>query len=117
MPQDNLKHKLAVEEAFLQACIARRVKVDATVEDLATFWRAREDTQLDATYQNGVYRGSLKVGRYPMQNLTLELGDAITRFTCESCGTWRIEGRRVQLTDALAPESTHEFTAFSGSRQ
>ena len=114
VPEDNLKNKLAVEESFLSACSARRVKLDATAEDLATFWRAREDSQLDATYEGGTYRGSLKVGQHPLQNLTLEFGDAIQRFECDSCGTRRIEGRRVQLTAALAPGSVHMFSASPG---
>lgn len=115
VPQDNLKNKLAVEEAFLEACSARHVKVNATAEDLVTFWRAREDTQLDATYEDGVYRGSLQVGRYPVQNLTLELGDQIGRFECPSCGATHIEGRRVQLLDMLGAQSTHAFTVRVGT--
>jgi hypothetical protein len=111
VPQDNLRHKLAVLEAFMQAAVARGVKLDVTVDELALFWRAREHSKLDVAYAGGVYSGTLQTGPYGVQGLTIEFGDPVTGFDCASCGGARIVGNRVVLDAQLLPDTVYSFTA------
>ena len=111
VPQDNLRNKLTVLEAFLQAAQTRGVKYDATVDEVAKFWRAREHSDLDVAYADGVYTGTLQLGAFPAQDLTLEFGEPITSFDCPSCGSVQIVERRVVLRAELTSNTAYAFTA------
>jgi peptidoglycan/xylan/chitin deacetylase (PgdA/CDA1 family) len=111
VPADNLRHKLAVVDAFLTACRARGLRVDLTLADVLEFWRAREATRLDVHYTGSAYTGSVHVGAHAIADLTLEFGDAIEAFRCQSCGEVTLARTRVVLRGPLAPHSSHAFEA------
>ena len=111
VPVDNLRHKLRVLEAMLRVAAMRGIKVDVTVDEVADFWRAREELRVNARYAGGQYGGTLEVGGFTAPNLTLEFGDEIRAFDCDSCGSVQIAGKRVVLRDAPSPESVHHFRA------
>lgn len=109
---DNLRYKLDVAGKFLAQCEARGIKIDLTMGELTTFWRAREATTIDATFDTEAgYQGHISVGAYPISALTLEFGDAIRNFSCETCGAAEIHGRRVILRGELTAGSQHVFSA------
>lgn len=110
--RDNLRYKLDTTAKFLDAARKRGVKIDATMGELAEFWRARESTVVDARYVSETgYEGTIAVGEHAMTNLTLELGDAIGSFSCATCGDFTVSGKRVLLRTTLAAGSKHTFSA------
>ena len=111
MPPENLRVKLDVLDAF----VGRALMLDLMarpLEEVGDFWRARLDTQIDATYDdaNG-YAGTLAVGKEPMKGLTLEFGDVVHEFTCSACGKSSVHGKRVVLTEDLPADTKASFTA------
>ncbi|MDO9017527.1 MAG: hypothetical protein Q7V43_11495 [Myxococcales bacterium] len=109
---ENIAVKLGVVDRLLDAASAAGLRTDVSVTALAAFWRARRDTQVDASYEPGRgYRGSITAGAESVAGFTLEFGDAIGEFACPDCGPTRVGGRRVTLLAALAPGRTVEFTA------
>ncbi len=83
-----------------------------SMEDFTGFWRAREQTAVEASYDDAAgYTGALTVGATPITGLTLEFGDAIKQFTCAACGAVHIEGKRVVLGSTLAAGLHAGFTA------
>lgn len=116
VPEDNLRHELSVLERFIEVRRERGVKLDATMTDIARFWRAREQVAVEARYVDGVYTGILRVGDHSVRDFTLEFGDAIDAFRCDTCGAAEIAGKRVVLRDELEPHSEHMFEAPVGLR-
>lgn len=115
--QDNLRYKIEGTSIFLDRTKARGVKMDMTLGEVGTFWRAREATSIDARYSAAAgYAGTLTTGEFPVTNLTLEFGDDISSFDCGSCGAASISGRRVTLTDTLPASTNFAFTAQPGVR-
>jgi hypothetical protein len=110
-PHDNVGVKIRALAKFLDQAAIEDVVV-RPFEDIGDFWRARLATELDASYDAGVYTGTLAPG--PLggpKGLTLEFGDAIKTFTCEHCGPTRIHGKRVVIGDGLPANSKATFTA------
>ena len=95
VPDNNLVNKLAVLERYLQAARARQVRVTDTLADVGEFWRAREETALDASYAGGRYDGTIATGAHQIQGLTLEFGDTIASFDCPACGAVQLSGKRI----------------------
>lgn len=89
------------------------MKLDATVDDLLDYWRAREDTDVDVHFDGSGYRGEIRVGRHPMKDLTLEFGDVIATFECEGCGVVTRAGKRMSLPGTLAANASYVFYAQS----
>ena len=109
---DNLKYKLDTTEHFLANCVARGIKIDMTMGEIGTFWRGREATDLVASYDaTSGYSGTLSVGGFSVENLTLEFGDVVKAFTCATCGSTEIHGRRVTILGALGAQTKHAFVA------
>jgi len=110
-PQDNVRNKLQVLERYIRACQARGVKVDATMGDIAEFWRAREELHVDAEYVSSRYQGSIAVGSHSVRDLTLEFGDRIRSFSGVSPSEVQIADRRVVLRGLLPPNRVYRFSA------
>jgi hypothetical protein len=115
-PPNNLQNKLAVLGRYLAWARERRVRMQDTIADVADFWRARQEANLDASYSAGRYSGTLTTGAHAPRNLTLEFGDVLSGFDCESCGGVAVNGKRVTLTGTLAPATSYEFTATVASQ-
>jgi hypothetical protein len=108
---ENLPNKMRGARRLLETA-SRRGAVLENIEDLAVFWRAREQVELDAYYETTTgYSGTLRTGELPVSNLTLEFGDTPTVFACPDCGEYQIAARRVVLRGPLAAGTTYAFTA------
>jgi hypothetical protein len=114
VPDTNVANKLTFLEGYLAAGSARRVKLDDTVADLAAFWRAREETSVDASYGRGGYDGTVTTGPHAARGLTLEFGDLITRFDCDACGPTAVNGKRVTILGTIAAGTSLQFHAAVG---
>ncbi len=80
------------------------------LETMGDFWRARLSASLEATYDDvHGYTGDLVIGSATAPGLTVQFGDALTRFDCAACGPVRIDGQRVVLTNAPAPHARLHF--------
>jgi hypothetical protein len=111
MPPENLRTKLDVLSAFVGRALALDL-VALPLEEVGDFWRARLDTQVDATYDTTTgYTGTLAVGNEPIKGLTLEFGDVVQAFTCSACGKTRVHGKRVVLTEELPAGAKASFAA------
>jgi hypothetical protein len=110
-PPNNLQNKLAVLARYLSAARSRGVRTQDTIADVAEFWRARQESSLEASYLAGRYTGTLTTGAHAPQNLTLEFGDVLARFDCGTCGVVELNGKRVTLAGTLAPATSYAFTA------
>lgn len=107
----NLPIKIKAINQILHFAQDEGLKID-TMEHIADFWRARESTDLSASYDpNTGYSGTLTTGEAPIQNLTLEFGDPFQTFVCEKCGTTRIVGNRVVIESSLPAHTSASFTA------
>ena len=106
----NLPSKVRAVDQFLGLAAARGIKT-VSVPRLVTDWRAREATDVDARYDNGLYRGALRTGRFAVRGLTLEFGDAVARFDCASCGPATVTGKRVVIAGPLSADTRFAFTA------
>jgi hypothetical protein len=111
MPPENLRVKLDALDTF----IGRALMLDLMarpLEEIGAFWRARLDTQTDATYDTATgYTGTVTVGKEPIKGLTLEFGDVVREFTCAACGKTSVHGKRVVLTDELPADTKASFVA------
>jgi hypothetical protein len=84
-----------------------------TMDTVLEWWRAREATEVTGKFSSSAgYTGTVTVGEFPMQRLTLEFGDTITSFSCEACGKSTIYGNRVVIEAQLAPKTVATFTAI-----
>ncbi len=82
------------------------------VETMGDFWRARLASALEESYDEAHgYSGDLTIGADTAPGLTLEFGDAVTRFDCAACGPARIAGQRVVLLNAPKPHARLHFVA------
>lgn len=111
MTAANLPNKM---EAARQLLIeARERGIPALgVDEVDAWWRGREATALDASYDSGSgYHGTLRTGDIAPVRFTLAFGDDIASFSCPTCGTYAIRGGRVTLAGPLAAHTTHAFTA------
>jgi hypothetical protein len=109
---ENLRIKLLAADRLLRSAEAAGARTDLTMEQLADFYRGRDATVVDASYDTSIgYRGTLHFGAVSVQNLTLEFGDVIHAFSCAACGPFEIAGNRVVLTSARGPNATATFTA------
>jgi hypothetical protein len=111
VPDTNLANKLTFLAGVLRAARLRGVKLTDTAADVADFWRAREETSVDASYAPGRYDGAITTGAHAARRLTLEFGDVISRFDCAACGSTQIAGKRVTLLETIAPGTTLPFSA------
>ena len=111
VPDTNLVNKLAVLERYLQTARGRNVRVTDTLADVGDFWRAREETTVDAWYATGRYGGTIATGAHAIAGLTLEFGDTIAGFACDTCGSVQLSGKRVTLTDTLPAGAVLSFNA------
>ncbi|CAN5545030.1 hypothetical protein BH11MYX1_BH11MYX1_24650 [soil metagenome] len=110
-PHDNVGVKIHALEQFLDEAALEDVVV-RSLEDIGDFWRARLETELDATYAAGRYTGTLAPGPLGApRDLTLEFGDAIKTFTCKSCGPTRIHGTRVVIVEGIPAHTEAAFSA------
>ncbi len=111
MPPENLRTKLDVLDAF----VGRALMLDLMsrpLEEVGDFWRARLDTQIDATYDTATgYEGTIAVGKEPVKGLTLEFGDVVREFTCAACGKASVHGKRVVMTEELPANAKASFVA------
>ena len=111
MPPENLRIKLDVLDTF----IGRALMLDLMprpMEEIGDFWRARLDTQIDATYDAATgYAGTVTVGKEPVKGLTLEFGDVVRDFNCGACGKAMVHGKRVVLVDELPADTKASFAA------
>jgi peptidoglycan/xylan/chitin deacetylase (PgdA/CDA1 family) len=111
LPPENLATKVDALRAFLDFAAAAGVMA-RPLDEMGDFWRARLDAALDATYDTATgYSGTLTVGRTSAAGLTLEFGDVIYDFSCAACGKFRVHGKRVVLSEALAAGTTATFVA------
>jgi peptidoglycan/xylan/chitin deacetylase (PgdA/CDA1 family) len=111
MPPENLRTKAEALASFLDRATAAGVPA-RPLEEVGDFWRARLDATLDATYDPASgYQGTLVIGPTSAPGLTLEFGDVILEFTCPACGEFRVHGKRVVLSAALASGTKVAFTA------
>lgn len=111
MPIENLGVKIGVLEKYFD-----RIKdldlVTRTMEEAGDFWRARSEATLDATFDSTRgYTGTLVVGNTTAPGLSLEFGDDIAQFSCETCGEVKIRGKRVTIVKALPPGTKVEFAS------
>ena len=112
VPQENIGVKMTAADRLLSLAEGAHIRTDVSTEVLADFWRGREGTAVDADFDSSRgYRGTVAVGALPVTGLTLEFGDNVTTFTCDTCGAYRIAGRRVVLTDTLPAGRRSAFTA------
>ena len=112
VPQSNIGVKFTAADRLLTLAEGAGIRTDLGVEAVADFWRGREGTSVDADYDSARgYRGTIVVGAVPVTGLTLEFGDAVTAFSCDTCGAYTLAGRRVVLRDALPPGRRATFTA------
>ena len=112
VPQSNIGVKFTAADRLLTMAEGAGIRTDLGIEAVADFWRGREGTNVDADYDSARgYRGTLVVGAVPVTGLTLEFGDAVTAFACDTCGAYTVSGRRVVLRDALPPGRRATFTA------
>ena len=112
MPETNQGVKFTAVDRLLTAAERMGVRTDLGVLEVSDFWRAREGVAFDATYDSAAgYRGSLTAGAVAVSDLTLEFGDNITAFTCDTCGAYAVSGRRVVLRGPIAPRVRSTFTA------
>ncbi|MFO0645364.1 MAG: MopE-related protein [Polyangiales bacterium] len=112
VPETNQGVKFTAVDRLLTMAERAGIRTDLGVPEVADFWRAREGVALDVSYDSAAgYRGSVTVGAYPVSNLTLEFGDAVTAFTCDTCGPYTITGRRVVLRGPIAARVRSTFTA------
>ncbi len=110
-PHDNVGVKIRALARFLDDAAIEDVTV-RSLEDIGDFWRARLETAVDASYDAGVYTGSVTPGKVASPaGLTLEFGDAIQSFTCEQCGPTRIHGKRVVIVNPVPVHTTAAFVA------
>jgi hypothetical protein len=113
VPDTNIVNKLAVLERYLAEARARQVRLTDTLADVGDFWRAREETTVDASYENGRYDGTVATGAHAIAGLTLEFGDTIARFDCAACGSSvLVSGKRVTLMDTVPARSVLSFSAW-----
>jgi len=111
LPEENLQTKVAAIGLLIDLAKAQHVRIEA-LDRVADFWRARDKTTLEATYDESFgYAGTIKVGPYPIANLTLEFGDMLRRFTCVGCNGFEIVGKRVVIRSTLKANGKFEFTA------
>lgn len=111
LPEANLQTKVAAVGSLIDLAKAQRMRIDA-LDRVADFWRARDKTTLEATYNESTgYAGTINVGAYPIANLTLEFGDMLGRFTCVACNDFEIVGKRVVIRSTLRANGKFEFTA------
>jgi|GEM_PF-915325 len=115
VPDNNIVNKLAVLRRYLQAARARQVRVSDTLAEVGDFWRAREETAVDASYASGRYQGTISTGAHQIQGLTLEFGDTIASFDCQACGAVQLAGKRVTMAGAVAAGAKLSFSASVGS--
>lgn len=107
---ENLPFKMLAVDRLLSAAGELNVLV-ASLDDMATFWRARRGTRIDARYTPGGYTGTVETGAYPIADLTLEFGDQIADFSCDGCGDTAVFGNRVVLAGPLPAGATFAFSA------
>ena len=55
-------NKLVVLGRYIQASQARGVRTTDTVDDIANFWRARDEASVNAWYTDGRYDGIVAIG-------------------------------------------------------
>ena len=111
LPEENLQTKVKATGSLIELAIAAHVRVEA-LDRVAEFWRARDKTTLDATYDEATgYSGTVSVGAYSVANLTLEFGDLLERFTCAACDAFAIVGKRVVIHSTLKANGKFEFVA------
>jgi hypothetical protein len=111
LPEENLQTKVAAVGSLIDLAKAQHMRIEA-LDRVAEFWRARDKTTLDATYDESTgYVGTINVGAYPISNLTLEFGDMLGRFNCAACNDFEIVGKRVVIHSTLKANGKFEFTA------
>jgi hypothetical protein len=103
--------KLAALTRFLEE-VEHADVAPMTIDDAGDFWRARLSTTIDATYDDKAgYDGTITFGPTTAHGLGLDFGDRIETFTCDGCGPFRLEGKRIVLTSAPPPKTKAHFTA------
>jgi len=111
LPEENLQTKVAAVGTLIDLAKAQHMRIES-LDRVADFWRARDKTTLEATYDELTgYTGTITVGAYPIANLTLEFGDMLARFTCARCNDFEVVGKRVIIRSTLKADSKFEFAA------
>jgi hypothetical protein len=116
-PPDNVHNKVTVLKAVLQVAAARGLHLTSTAADLVTFWRAREEVAIDASFVGGdapSYVGTITTGVHEAPDMTIEFGDTIAAFDCGGCADLHLAGKRVTLHGILPPMTTIAFRATIG---
>ncbi len=108
---DNLAVKLETMKRFLSRVLTYDMRVER-ISAAAKFWRGRDQTQVDASYQAGKgYAGTIQVGPFDAPQFSLEFGDNIANFDCPGGGTVHTRGRRVVFDTVLKAGTKLVFTA------
>ena len=107
---ENLKLKVdSVELAIITA-----KETGALIESMTAlgfFSLGRETASIEASYESGVYTGTIKIGANDAPNFSLEFGDNIGNFVANDAPSTKTSNNRVVFSETLEAGKSFSFTA------